>query len=925
MKKFLTVLLVIAVMFTFSFGSAFAANYTKDQIKDTLQAEADRFVGQLDDSIRNQVLNSYSFNDDDFFKDGADNYYSKNAINEAIDAIIDEFADKAEQAIESGVSGDMDTIPYQVVQTVINDYDTAAEVKAMVPTISDEEGNKILYMVSAADLKAFVQKKLDEALTNLDKYSDKNAENVVKLVNDTQVKFDAISPSGNYAQDMKAYSDLYYTASTGFKAQLDAIPTLEKDDNIDADKEVAVSKAVAEFTAYGLDKAYAKFKATADSPLPADYSTLATDLDEIYEKGSGNSATVFGVKIANVNKVTTSEATALNRALRTAILDAADAITAYANTEDTSAAATAAVEALYTDENTFMKSLNKAVKAIDVYAEVVELGEDYKAANVYGVKTYNDENVDKAVKKAEELVYADLAPANTFKTPAKYIEDAAKELDITIEEVNFELQKFEAAIDDAVKKMYSNTSSWTVAKKVTYGEDKTPEADYVYLRETYATDTKTGEDWEKIAKGAVADLLDAESYAEIDEILANAAKDFSALTLRVDQKAVETAKTEYKKALAAYKPVHEALIDTSKYPSAATADVVTAGEKLIDEATSVDGVQAAYEEAKTLFNTLKTKEEVKALEDALKASIKALETTNLTVESKAAVMAVYEEYLAFVQTPGVDANDITGESKIEDALKEVLRLEAKALQDEIDAMVKALDKVDAISDVSMASYVALKDDVKTLIEKANAFNDEVKAINDVKGDTEFAEITTKVNADELEATVGANVGATGHGFWTREVTLVESALVQAAKDGATGEEMKAALDAFKALTDRQQYSIDSHALQMVSVISIKLSDSVESLKITASSKAAKGSMTINWKVTGDASGVEAFEIWKSTKKSSGFKKSFTTTNGEKRSYKNTKELKKGTRYYYKVRAIAYDMNGKKITSDWSNKARRIAK
>ena len=83
-------------------------------------------------------------------------------------------------------------------------------------------------------------------------------------------------------------------------------------------------------------------------------------------------------------------------------------------------------------------------------------------------------------------------------------------------------------------------------------------------------------------------------------------------------------------------------------------------------------------------------------------------------------------------------------------------------------------------------------------------------------------------------------------------------------------------------------------------------------------------MTINWKVTGDASGVEAFEIWKSTKKSSGFKKSFTTTNGEKRSYKNTKELKKGTRYYYKVRAIAY-VEGVKVTSDWSNKAYRIAK
>ena len=49
---------------------------------------------------------------------------------------------------------------------------------------------------------------------------------------------------------------------------------------------------------------------------------------------------------------------------------------------------------------------------------------------------------------------------------------------------------------------------------------------------------------------------------------------------------------------------------------------------------------------------------------------------------------------------------------------------------------------------------------------------------------------------------------------------------------------------------------------------------------------------------------------------------FTT---EKLTYKNTKGLKKGTRYFYKVRAIAYTEEGVKVTSDWSNKAYRIAK
>ena len=54
---------------------------------------------------------------------------------------------------------------------------------------------------------------------------------------------------------------------------------------------------------------------------------------------------------------------------------------------------------------------------------------------------------------------------------------------------------------------------------------------------------------------------------------------------------------------------------------------------------------------------------------------------------------------------------------------------------------------------------------------------------------------------------------------------------------------------------------------------------------------------------------------------SGYKKAFTTT---KMSYKNTKGLKKGVKYYYKVRAYKV-VDGKTYYSDWSNKAYRVAK
>ena len=100
-------------------------------------------------------------------------------------------------------------------------------------------------------------------------------------------------------------------------------------------------------------------------------------------------------------------------------------------------------------------------------------------------------------------------------------------------------------------------------------------------------------------------------------------------------------------------------------------------------------------------------------------------------------------------------------------------------------------------------------------------------------------------------------------------------------------------------------------------------DKVEALKITAKSTAKKGSITVSWTVKGDATAADGYRVYRSTKKNSGFgtKPLFTTT---KQTYKNTKNLKKGTRYYYKVRAYKV-VDGKTYFSDWSNKAIRKAK
>ena len=72
--------------------------------------------------------------------------------------------------------------------------------------------------------------------------------------------------------------------------------------------------------------------------------------------------------------------------------------------------------------------------------------------------------------------------------------------------------------------------------------------------------------------------------------------------------------------------------------------------------------------------------------------------------------------------------------------------------------------------------------------------------------------------------------------------------------------------------------------------------------------------------------VDYYEVFKSTKRFSGFgtKAYYKTSTGTKNTYINTKELKKGTRYFYKVRGVRV-INGEKVYTQWSNKAWRISR
>ena len=92
---------------------------------------------------------------------------------------------------------------------------------------------------------------------------------------------------------------------------------------------------------------------------------------------------------------------------------------------------------------------------------------------------------------------------------------------------------------------------------------------------------------------------------------------------------------------------------------------------------------------------------------------------------------------------------------------------------------------------------------------------------------------------------------------------------------------------------------------------------VKSVEIKASSalqkSGSKRKIKLQWKLSDKIDNLK-YQIYKSQKRSSGYKKCFTTS---KQTFTNTSGLKKGKTYYYKVRGYKY-LGGKYYYTSWSN-------
>ena len=910
MKKFLTVLLVIAVMFTFSFGTAMAATYTLDDYASALTAEKTAQLGYMN-SAKIQAVNSYTYDEDGFSTTGG---YMKAAYEAAADEVIADATKLMDNAINAALNDPnwpKDAAPDKTIvaaayKATMGDLTTAAGMLAEMAKKAD-----VLDKTQAPLTKAFVEGKLNvdmskyDATTKKAEYNNLTAAQAVQKAID-EAK-DAIDTAANDKTKTDAQKDAAYKAAYAtFKGELAKIKTIDDDKFTDDINAGTVDAAVEAYAKATLDDIAGDLDINPNMAADAtkDWSAVATGTLKAFwdaSKTNANKGEFFGVAIANITKVTRTEVAAVAAAYKNAVAAAKAPVKAYANGDVTKVTA-------LNDAAKRLSILANATKAVEKYADVKAYGDKMKAAYEFGIKKYDDVAVDAAVKAAEQLVYDDLNKDVYDTTTAEaYINAAAAKENLTLTATNFEAQKFRKAIQDAAKKMYKEgTEAKTPQVKVSYGDDKTAEADLVYLKGTY--DSEAANKWDEIAQNAVADLLDAQSYDEITKIMTDAAADFGKLLKAADAADVKAARTSYCNALVNYGDLKASLLNNQKdYPRDTIAAAVEQGQKLINKATTVDAVKAAYADAQAIIDGIKTVDELKAAKDAVEKQIAALPyTSKLTEADKPAVRAAYDAYDAYMNMPG--ASEVSNKALLKEKYDKVNELAAKTIDDKAKALNKQLKNL-TNSDADKAAKAALKAEADAVKAEAKALNKEIKDVN-----ADYDGFLTRVSMSEYDKLTEEDFSAA-----VAADALVK--LTKAAKDGASQEEMKAAMDAYKALTDRQRYEIDETALPLIKVIENKLGAAVKGLKLTAKSSAKKGSITVKWTVKGDASAADGYQVWKSTKQSKGYKKAITTT---KKSYKNTKGLKKGTRYYYKVRAYKV-VDGKNVYSDWSNKAYRVAK
>ena len=353
---------------------------------------------------------------------------------------------------------------------------------------------------------------------------------------------------------------------------------------------------------------------------------------------------------------------------------------------------------------------------------------------------------------------------------------------------------------------------------------------------------------------------------------------------------------QYKKELTEYANYKASLIKAADYSWAKSTMV----GKLIDnlEATyTVDALKAAYTEAKAELDNLKTKAEVQASAKEVSDKIAALPVT-ATVADKEAVAAArkaLDDHNDYCDLIGDSTNKVSLISKLTNAENAIKAAEIKAMKDAYNAIMKD----GKVTTDEAAAVEQLRKDYDAYIAYyagENATPAEISAL-----ESELNDIKIEKAESDLE---------------TAQVAEVRAMIAKLPADGSDPAAVKAARAAYEALgrdAKHRVYTSSEYAKLVDAEKMIKFTNEdakayVQDLAVTVrtakSGKKVKVTAKADVQTLVDNGYTVTYKFYKSTKKGSGYK---NTVNKTTNTYTNTNPVK--GKNYYKVKLVVKNADG----------------
>ena len=878
MKKFLTVLLALSVVFTYTVGSAFAASLPTLDVQNAVnakKAEEMKLVEAAKIAAVRDIKNNIQTNT--LKADKGISYVTVNGQYFTTDDL-----DKLVTKVIADAQEELDKLGDQVLKTDYADKDALNQALATITAgdYAKDFSAKLSSIEKLPELSLTYAKERYTAVVNGVNLDDYSAE---KDITTGKSNRDLVESARNNALDKINAATVAYTdansaqmVAENFLTYVATVPTIT-DDGYDA----ADLATVKELAISAMTVSYTEKKAE-----------LIAEQNKIIRDKNSTAAQVTAAK-EQIEKIEATYSAAM-----TLLKDQINALTSLKNLNVYGADGNEWAIGTYSDgkftpsaylKNADMANMVLAVEKADKIADLKETAEYAKQfIGIEGSKYFSEAEVDKALEKAINTVYA----AKSSAAIAAIKLDAMTPAEALAARIN---ELIGAAGKNVIvdKSAYPTVEDWA---------DK--------AGKNYTYDSNVANAVKKLAKDTKTALKEAKSISEAEKLFLDAYAEYNAFVTDAEHNklyakggALYESATSYEKqieaAIAAKEIVTKDNTDYNFNVNKKFAKNLIAEMKKANTQADLD---AKYAEAIDIINNVKTvsaiKAEVKALND------RALAIKTVDASAKAEVLAILDGYADmkdYIETIDTTVSPAMYETLVKSYLQTIADTEAKAINDAIKA----------VGDVTVAD----KDAIESIRADYDAYAEMV------------ADYGIKAAAAPTETTVAKLEAALSDAQVKEVIKMIMNLDTVVTSDNIA--DVEAAVSAYDALKADQKAQISDIVYDKL--ISVKKAadnykiTAVESLKITASSVAAKGSITVKWKVQGDYAMADGMRVYKSTKKNSGYGATpYFITKAGATQYKNTKELKKGTRYYYKVRAYV-EIDGVKYYSDYSNKAYRIAK